>query len=77
MAELFQDPSCVRWWLANDEGFSPVLQNIRAFADDRNAVAVTAQTENLREVRHIFSRLELLNSETGNIADRKESGTGG
>lgn len=59
MAELFGDPSCARWWLPNDEGFSPVLQTIRSFADERNAAAVTAQQESLREVRHIFAKLEL------------------
>jgi phosphodiesterase/alkaline phosphatase D-like protein len=59
MSQLFGDPSCIRWWLANDEGYTPVLQSIRAFADERNAVAVTAQTEGLREIRHIFAKLEL------------------
>lgn len=59
MAELFQDTSCVRWWLPNDEGFSPVLRAIRAFADERNATAVSARAENVREVRHIFSKLQL------------------
>ena len=59
MAELFRDQSCVRWWLPNDEGFSPLLQRIRVFADERNATAVTAQTENLREIRHIFAKMQL------------------
>jgi len=58
MAALFEDPSCVRWWLPNDEGYSPILQSIRAFADERNALALTAQAESLRETRHIFSKLE-------------------
>lgn len=60
MAQLFREPSCVQWWLPNDEGFSPVLQNIRNFADERNAAAVTAQQENLREVRHIFAKMSLM-----------------
>ncbi|KAK0722226.1 hypothetical protein B0T26DRAFT_749650 [Lasiosphaeria miniovina] len=59
MAELFLDESCIRWWLPNDEGFSPILQNIRAFADERNAMAVSAQSENLRQIRHVFSRMRL------------------
>ncbi len=59
MAELFRDESCVRWWLPDDEGFSPILRSIRTFADERNATAVTAQTENLREMRHIFARMRL------------------
>lgn len=59
MAELFNDPSCVSWWLPNNEGFSPILQSVRAFADERNVTAVSAQKENLREVRHIFAKLQI------------------
>lgn len=64
MAELFREPSCVNWWLPNNEGFSPVLQAIRDFADERNAAAVTAQQESLREVKHIFAKLELAEQDT-------------
>jgi hypothetical protein len=39
MAELFNNETCIRWWLPNDEGFSPLLQNIRAIADERNEMA--------------------------------------
>lgn len=58
LAQLFRDPSCARWWLPNDEGLTPILQAIRAFADERNTAAVNVQHENLREVRHIFAKLE-------------------
>ncbi|KAJ6444519.1 C6 finger domain-containingprotein [Purpureocillium lavendulum] len=59
MAHVFRDPSCARWWLPNDAGLTPILQSIRAFADDRNAAAVNAQQENIREVRHLFAKLEV------------------
>lgn len=59
MARLFRDPSCSRWWLPNGEGLTPVLQRIRAFADERNAAAVDDQLENIREVRHLFVKLRL------------------
>lgn len=59
MSDLFKEPSCVRWWLPNDEGFTPILQSIREFADERNAVAVSAQVENLREVNQVFAKLQL------------------
>ena len=62
MAELFRDESCVRWWLPNDEGFTPILQNIRAFADERNAMAataVTAQSESVRQIRNVFSKMQI------------------
>ncbi|KAG6008367.1 hypothetical protein E4U21_004571 [Claviceps maximensis] len=58
LAQLFRDPSCARWWLPNDEGLTPVLQAVRAFADERNTAAVNAQYENIREVRHLFAKLE-------------------
>ncbi|KJZ79889.1 hypothetical protein HIM_00603 [Hirsutella minnesotensis 3608] len=59
MAQLFGDPSCAHWWLPNEEGLTPVLRSIRNFADERNAAAVDAQLENIREVRHLFAKLEL------------------
>ncbi|KAH7328214.1 hypothetical protein B0I35DRAFT_403620 [Stachybotrys elegans] len=66
VAAHFGDPHCVRWWLPNDEGFSPTIQNIRNFADERNAAAVTVQQESLREVRHLFAKLELAGEGPGN-----------
>jgi hypothetical protein len=62
MAELFGDQACLRWWLPDDEGFTPILKSLRMFADERNATAVTAQTENLREVGHIFETMRLVGS---------------
>jgi hypothetical protein len=59
MAELFEDESCIRWWLPNDEGFSPLLQNIRAIADERNAMAISTQVESLQKIRHVFSRMQI------------------
>lgn len=59
MAELFDDDSCLRWWLPNDEGFSPLLQSVRAIADERNAMAVSTQRESLQQIRHVFSRMQL------------------
>ncbi|RDA84696.1 hypothetical protein CP532_2765 [Ophiocordyceps camponoti-leonardi (nom. inval.)] len=78
MARLFRDPSCSRWWLPNDEGLTPVLQSIRAFADERNAAAVDDKLDNIREVRHLFVKLSLEEDEqeTGtkkNLADRRSN----
>lgn len=69
MAELFQDESCVRWWLPNDEGFTPILQSIRAFADERNATAASTQGEVIRKIRHVFSRMRLGQAEEQHPAD--------
>ncbi|KAK4237299.1 adhesion and hyphal regulator 1 [Achaetomium macrosporum] len=59
MAQLFGDDSCLRWWLPDDEGFSPLLQNIRAIADERNAMALSTQRESLQQIRHVFSRMQI------------------
>lgn len=59
MAVLFRDKSCEHWWLPDESAFSPILRSIRSFAEERNAAAVTAQQESLREIRHIFAKLEL------------------
>jgi len=59
MAELFRDSSCIRWWLPNDDGFTPIIQNVRAFADERNATAVSAQGENVRQIRNVFSKMHI------------------
>lgn len=36
--------------MPNDEGFTPVLRSLREFADERDAMAVTAQQESIGEV---------------------------
>lgn len=57
MAELFGDETCVRWWLPDDEGFTPILRSLRHFADERSAIALTAQSERLRDVQHILDTM--------------------
>lgn len=69
MAELFADEGCLRWWLPNDEGFSPLLQNVRAIADERNAMAVSTQWESLQQIRHVFARMQLGSEEAHTQGD--------
>ncbi|EGR51656.1 uncharacterized protein TRIREDRAFT_56141 [Trichoderma reesei QM6a] len=59
MAQVFRDPSCVRWWLPNDEFFTPILQSIRAFADERNAKVLNMRQQSIRDVKHLFDKLSL------------------
>lgn len=59
LGELFNAPYCAHWWLPNDEGFTPILQATRNLADERNAAAIDAQQENLREVHHVFAKLQV------------------
>jgi phosphodiesterase/alkaline phosphatase D-like protein len=76
MAEVFDDESCVRWWLPNDEGFSPLLQNIRAIADERNAMAVSAQREALQQMRSVFSRMQIGDERTESDGSAPTGGKG-
>jgi hypothetical protein len=59
MAELFEDETVVRWWLPDDHGFSPMLQSVRAFADERNEAATSARTEGLQDMKSVFAALHL------------------
>lgn len=54
MAHLFEDETAVRWWLPNDEGFSPILQSVRAFADERNRSATPTHPDNVRDLKDLF-----------------------
>lgn len=60
MAHLFEDETVVRWWLPNDEGFSPVLQSMRAFADERNhrpAPSAAAASSDSQDMMEVFDAL--------------------
>ncbi|KAM7204489.1 adhesion and hyphal regulator 1 [Naviculisporaceae sp. PSN 640] len=75
MAELFNDQTCLHWWLPNGEGFTPILKAIRNFADDRNATAALAQRDNVGQIRHVFSKMEIgqradINMDTGSNSDQ-------
>ncbi|KAI1658508.1 hypothetical protein F4813DRAFT_388779 [Daldinia decipiens] len=76
MAEIFREPSCIQWWLPNDEGLSPVLRSIRAFADERNANPVSQQTESLREISAIFAKMRIDPEHEGVSSPGGESNSG-
>ncbi|KAI0202289.1 hypothetical protein F4808DRAFT_71615 [Astrocystis sublimbata] len=76
MAELFRDPLCSQWWLPNDEGLSPVLRSIRAFADARNGNPMTPQTEDIREISAIFSNMRIDSEDSPSPRDRLGSLSG-
>lgn len=74
MAELLEEPSCAHWWLPDHEGFSPLLQSVRAFADERSLTAVSAPVENLREIRHVFTKMRLVGGAGGPGAEAVAAG---
>ncbi|KAK8090819.1 hypothetical protein PG994_000324 [Apiospora phragmitis] len=59
MALIFRDPTCIHWWIPNDDGFTPILQETRAFADERNGVPVNKQSEDVRDMASVFAKMRL------------------
>lgn len=61
MSEMFQDPSCMQWWLPNDENFPSIIRSIRNFVDERTSSATDDSTKDLRDMKAIFASLNLEN----------------
>ena len=59
MADLFQDRSCMHWWLPNDEHYPPIVRSIRKFVEERTSQAKTEPAEDLRDMKAIFASLKL------------------
>jgi len=47
------------WWLPNDEGCPPIIRSIKNFINDRNSQPRDQASDDLREIRGIFSNLTL------------------
>ncbi|CZT00813.1 related to C6 finger domain protein [Rhynchosporium graminicola] len=59
MADLFQDRSCMHWWLPNDENYPQIVRSIRKFVEERTSPAKTEPAEDLRDMKAIFASLKL------------------
>lgn len=59
MADLFGDPSCMHWWLPNDENYPPIVRSIRSFVEARTTQARDVPTEDLRDMKAIFASMKL------------------
>jgi hypothetical protein len=59
MAVLFQEPSCMHWWLPNDESYPPIIRALRRFVEERTSEARDVPAEDLRDMKAIFSLLKL------------------
>ncbi|KAI1268974.1 fungal-specific transcription factor domain-containing protein [Xylariaceae sp. FL1019] len=64
MADFFHDKSCQKWWVPNDEGLNSTLRGIRAFTDENNRKPVSPETEAVREMCAIFSKMRMDEEET-------------
>ena len=63
MAEMWHLPEVNHWWLPDDEGFTPLLREIRAFIKERGIVYRNSKgddlRDDLRDMKAIFSRLDI------------------
>jgi hypothetical protein len=72
MSALFQDPSCMHWWLPNDESYPPIIRSIRKFVQERTSEARDVPAEDLRDMKAIFASLKLDDGKTHiPVASRK------
>jgi hypothetical protein len=62
----------MRWWLPNDEGYFPILQAVREFIDYRARVPQDTMQTDLRDMKGLFSALQL--DDTDSIATRNSVG---
>jgi hypothetical protein len=60
MADLFKDQTCMHWWLPNDEGYPSIIRNIRKFVEERSSAPKDMPTEDLRDMKAIFEKLDLV-----------------
>lgn len=64
MSALFQDPSCMHWWLPNDESYPPIIRSIRKFVQERTSEARDVPAEDLRDMKAIFAQMKLDDGKT-------------
>ena len=50
------------WWLPNDEGCPPIIRSIKDFIKDRTQAPKDQVSDDLREMRGIFSSLTISDS---------------
>lgn len=67
MADLFRDQSCMHWWLPEDEGYPSIIRNIRKFVEDRSSAPKDISTEDLRDMKAIFEKLDLVDGASSSI----------
>jgi hypothetical protein len=78
MAEMWREPDVNHWWLPNDEGFSPLLRDIRAFIQERAEAYEQSKGDELRDdvrdMKAIFSKLNMDDSPKSSLSEGSASG---
>lgn len=77
MADLFRDRSIMNWWLPQNEEYPAIVRSIRKFVEERTAPAKDMPSEDLRDMKNIFSSLNLDDGEADqNLGTGRELGGG-
>lgn len=66
----------MHWWLPNDEYYPPIIRSIRRFVEERTSQARDVPTEDLRDMKAIFSSMKLDDGKT-HIPLKGRKGTAG
>jgi hypothetical protein len=82
MAEMWREPDVNHWWLPNDEGFSPLLRDIRAFIKERAEAYEQSKGDELRDdvrddvrdMKAIFSKLNMDDSPKSSLSEGSARG---
>jgi hypothetical protein len=64
MAALWQLPEINRWWLPNEEGYPEIIREVRSMTEERTTHARDNFRENVRDMRTIFWKLSLDDTES-------------
>ncbi|RHZ51555.1 hypothetical protein CDV55_103811 [Aspergillus turcosus] len=64
MAVLWQLPEINHWWLPNEEGYPEIIREVRSMTEERTAHARDNFRENVRDMRTIFWKLSLDDTES-------------
>jgi hypothetical protein len=78
MAEIWHEPDVNHWWLPNEEGFTPLLRDIRAFIKDRAVAYEESKRDDfrdgLRDMKVFFSKLSIDDSPKSSPSEGSTSG---
>jgi len=60
LAELWNIPDVVSWWLPEGEGFSPIIRSIRSIVENRTPQSPNPpKAEDVRTVKALFATMSV------------------
>ena len=76
MSQMWQVPEVEHWWLPNEEGYLPILKEVRKLIEERVRKAKEdgqgSQAEDLRDIKAIFSKMNI-SGNTGSVSGEDSS----